>query len=113
MMMFSLLINVAVLIPVCLGLVTHAQWTLAAYGPPTPARAILLAVYVSILAVSCLLLWLRDPKLVAALLMVQIIYKVITPFTVGGLRNPVVVSNLVIAAVHMGTLAVLWRRVTA
>jgi hypothetical protein len=43
----------------------------------------------------------------AALLSVQIIYKVLTPFTVGTFKNPVVVSNLLIAALHAWTLRIL------
>lgn len=113
MMTASLLLNIAVLTPVTWGLVTHATWTLAAYGVATPARGILVSVYGVILLASCLLLWLRDPKLVAGLLAVQVAYKVTTPFTVGDVRNPVVLSNLAIAAVHLCTLVVLSRRLAA
>ena len=49
------------------------------------------------------------PMMVAALLMVQIIYKLITPFAVGNLSNPVVVSNLAIAAFHSVTLWSIWK----
>ncbi len=49
------------------------------------------------------------PMMVAALLMVQIVYKVITPFAVGSFSNPVVVSNLAIAAFHSITLWSIWR----
>ena len=35
--------------------------------------------------------------------------KVTTPFTVGTLRNPVVLSNLLIAAVHTVTVGLIWR----
>lgn len=41
--------------------------------------------------------------------MVQILYKLTTPVTVGTLQNPVVVSNLGIAIFHTLTLAVIWR----
>jgi hypothetical protein len=47
--------------------------------------------------------------MVAALLLVQVIYKLTTPFTVGSFTNPVVLSNLAIAAFHSGTLAVIWN----
>jgi hypothetical protein len=40
---------------------------------------------------------------------VQILYKVTTPFTVGSFANPVVVSNLAIAAFHSLTLWSIWR----
>ncbi len=104
----SLLLNIAVLIPVCAGLIRGAEWVGPAYGSPTEARGILLAVYLSIAFVSALLLVLRDPEWVAALLLVQVTYKLMTPFTVGTLKNPVVVSNLAISAVHCATLAVIW-----
>ena len=49
------------------------------------------------------------PLMVAALLSVQIIYKLITPFAVGNFSNPVVVSNLAIAAFHSITLWSIWK----
>jgi hypothetical protein len=109
MVVLSLLINVAVLLPVCAGLLTDASWTASTYGEGTPARAILLSIYLAIGLVSVLLLVHREPKAVAALLLVQVLYKVITPLTVGTLANMVVVSNLVIAGFHTATLMCLWR----
>jgi len=109
MVVLSLLINVAVLLPVCAGLLTDASWAVSAYGEGTPARAILLSIYLAIGLVSALLLVRRDPKAVAALLLVQVLYKVTTPLTVRTLAHPVVVSNLVIAGFHAATLMCLWR----
>jgi len=109
MVVLSLLINVAVLLPVCASLLTDASWTTSAYGEATPARAILLSIYLAIGLVSVLLLFQREPKAVAALLLVQVLYKVTTPLTVGTLANPVVVSNLVVAGFHTATLMCLWR----
>ena len=109
MVVLSLLINVVVLLPVCAGLLTDAPWATSVYGEGTPARAILLSIYLAIGLVSVLLLVHREPKAVAALLLVQVLYKVITPLTVGTLANPVVVSNLVIAGFHTATLMCLWR----
>ena len=57
---------------------------------------------------SVLLLIRRVPKAVAALLLVQVLYKVTTPLTVGTVTNPVVVSNLIVAAIHTATLVCLW-----
>jgi hypothetical protein len=105
----SLGINIFVLVPVCFGLITKADWTLSAYGPDTAARGILLSVYVAILLCSIGLLTKPVPLIVAALLFVQIIYKVTTPFTVGSFANPVVMSNLAIAAFHSITLWSIWR----
>jgi hypothetical protein len=108
MVLLSLLLNVAVLVPVCAGLVWNAPWTRSVYGEDTPARRILLSVYLAIGLVSVLLLVRRDPTAVAALLAVQVVYKLTSPLTVGTLANPVVVSNLGIAAFHATTLASLW-----
>jgi hypothetical protein len=105
----SLGLNIFVLVPVCLGLLNKADWTLAAYGPDAPARGILLSVYLAILAVSVGLLFKPVPAMVAALLLVQILYKFSTPFTVGSFANPVVTANLAIAAFHSVTVWVIWR----
>ncbi|MEJ8562759.1 hypothetical protein QTO30_17095 [Yoonia sp. GPGPB17] len=106
----SMLINLAVL-----GLVVPAIWRntpamVLAYGPPTPARDIVLAFYVAIFTVSVVVLGAvasgQDWAGAAALtvLPVQIAYKALSAFTVGP-RNPVVQANLVIAAFHAITLA--------
>ena len=105
----SLALNVLALVPVCLGLLTKAGWTLSAYGPDSAARAILLSVYLAILLCSAGLLAKPIPTMVAALLMVQIVYKLISPFAVGNFSNPVVVSNLAIAAFHSVTIWSIWR----
>jgi hypothetical protein len=108
MIVLSLLVNVVVLVPVCAGLLANTSWTTSVYGEATPARAILLSVYMAIGLCSVLLLIRREPKTVAALLLVQVFYKVTTPLTVGAITNPVVVSNLLVAVVHTATLVCLW-----
>jgi hypothetical protein len=105
----SLGLNIFVLVPVCLGLLNKADWTHAAYGADSAARGILLSVYLAILATSAGLLFKPVPAMVAALLLVQIIYKLTTPFTVGTTTNPVVMSNLAIAAFHCITIWAIWR----
>jgi hypothetical protein len=96
----SLLLNIIVLIPVCYGLLSNANGTQVSFGNPTPARSILLSVYIAILLCSIILLVKPDPKMILALLCVQIIYKFTTPFTVGTFTNPVVISNILIAIFH-------------
>jgi uncharacterized membrane-anchored protein YitT (DUF2179 family) len=96
----SLILNILVLIPVCSGLLFKAKWTSRSYGIETPARGILLAIYAAILIVSAVLLYSFDPKMVMALLLVQIVYKLVSPITVGTLKNPVIISNLFIAVFH-------------
>lgn len=103
MIILSLALNILVLVPVCFSLLTSAGWTQATYGPPSPARGILLSIYLAILVGSAALLFKPVPAMVAALLIVQIVYKITTPFTVGTLGNPVVISNLLIAAFHSVT----------
>lgn len=110
MILASLLTNVLVLIPVCLGLLMNAAWIADGYGAATAARGILLSIYGAILIVSLGLLFRRDPVLVAPLLLVQVIYKFTTPFTVGSFTNPVVLSNLAIATLHLMTLVLIYRQ---
>ena len=84
------------------------------YGPDSPARGILLSVYLAILVVSIwLLIFKRDPMLVAPLLLVQVIYKLTTPFTVGSFSNPVVISNIFIAGLHLITLRLIVKKVNS
>lgn len=104
MVRVSLGLNIAVLVPVCAVLILDVTPFVDAWGPATPARGIMLSMYVSILILSVGLWKQRNPMLVAPLLAMQICYKVTTPITVGSITNPVVISNLVIAIVHGVTL---------
>lgn len=117
MIFVSLILNIVVLLPVCASLIWHAGWTKEAYGDPTPARGIMLSIYLSILAISVALaialITAPSDKLTSmaiALFVVQILYKLTTPVTVRSVRNPVVISNLLIAAVHIVTVNVLWSQ---
>ena len=56
LIVLSLLLNIAVLVPVCVGLITDANWSQVGYGEMTTARSILLSIYLSILLASCLFL---------------------------------------------------------
>jgi hypothetical protein len=112
----SLTLNLAVLVPVLVALRTDRPWVAAAYGERTPSRDILFAIYAAILLVSGALLasWFLgfDRAFVEAatiaLLGVQVVYKVGTAVTVEqAFRNPVVLSNLGIAVVHGATIATL------
>lgn len=109
MLAVSLSLNIVVLVPVLAVLVANGRAAQNAWGDDTAARRILAAIYAAILLASVFLLGahLLDHKVLAwaqALLGVQVVYKLLTaPFV--GLRNPVVISNLGIAAVHMVTLA--------
>ncbi len=101
----SLILNIAVLVPIVVLMVVKSPLVDTAWGSFTAARGILLSIYFAILVASIVLLLLPVTAFIAALLSVQVIYKVTTPFTVGTFRNPVVISNLVISAVHIVTLS--------
>jgi hypothetical protein len=103
----SLTLNVLVLVPVVFGMARDAEWARRSYGERTAARGILLSIYVAILFASAAMLVRANESAVATLLALQVAYKLTTPFTVGTVRNPVVLSNLAIAAFHLVTL---WTR---
>ena len=109
MILASLLLNVFVLIPVCFSLMTNQPWAVEMLGAFTPARGFLLSLWGTILVVSLGLLFKREPMLVAPLFLLQIIYKLTTPFTVGSFTNPVVISNVAIALFHLITLSLIIR----
>ena len=105
MIYISLGLNVLVLIPIVVLMARKSPIVDQTWGNFTAARGILMSIYLSILVVSVFLLFTPAPAFVAALLLVQVVYKLTTPFTVGKLSHPVVISNLVISAVHIATLA--------
>ena len=96
----SLILNILVLIPVCTSLLLKFSWVNDSFGIESPARGILLSIYLAILIFSAVLLFKFDPKFAMALLLVQVVYKVLSPIMVGTLTNPVIISNLFIAAFH-------------
>lgn len=103
-LLVALWLNIVVLVPVVASLAVGAKWTVRAFGQVTPARGILMAQYLAILAASILfLLWPLEPGIIT-LLALQIAYKVLSAFTVRVLTNPVVISNLLIAAIQTGLL---------
>jgi hypothetical protein len=100
----SLILNTVVLVPIVVLMAAKTKLVDDTWGPFTAARGILWSIYFAILVASIALLFLPIPAFVAALLSVQVIYKITTPFTVGRMGHPVVISNLVISAVHIVTL---------
>lgn len=109
LMYTSLTVNIAVLLPIVILMGMRAKVIDGAWGPLTPARGILFSIYFSILATSVFLLIFPVPAMALALLFVQVLYKVTTPFTVG-LKNPVVISNLLISVLHIITISVLFTQ---
>jgi hypothetical protein len=72
-------------------------------GEFNAARGILLAMYATILLGSIYLLINPNNQFAIALLLMQIVYKLLTPFTLKTLKHPFVISNVLIAAVHIWT----------
>ena len=107
MLTLSLLLNILILIPICYLMLTNNVRMVETLGEFNPARGILLAMYATILFGSIYLLIFPDIKFTTALLLVQIVYKLLTPFTVKTLKHPFVLSNLFIAIVHIVTLQTL------
>ncbi|MEN9957045.1 MAG: hypothetical protein RIR46_653 [Actinomycetota bacterium] len=107
----SLALNVAVLLPIVTLMLLKSPIADKPWGYFTPARGILMSIYFSILLVSVFLLFVPVPAFVFALLVVQVIYKVTTPFTVGSFSNEVVISNLAISVVHVVTLFAIFNQV--
>lgn len=108
MIKLSLVLNVVILIPVCAGLLNGAPWVQSAFGADTPARSILMSVYMALLITSVGFLLFPNPNAVAVLLFVQVLYKAITPFAVGSWGHPVVLTNLFVIAIHTLTLMLIW-----
>ena len=100
----SLILNIAVLIPVCYFMLTNNFRMVKTMGEFTPSRGILLAIYTTILLASILLIFYTDVKLAFALFFMQIVYKLLSPFTVKTLKHPFVVSNIFIAIFHLVTI---------
>ena len=103
MLTISLLLNILVLIPICYLMLTNNVRMVQTLGEFNPARGILLAIYMTILIASIGLLIFPDTKFSIALLLMQIVYKLLTPFTVKTLKHPFVISNVLIAIVHIVT----------
>lgn len=100
----SLILNIAVLIPVCYFILTNNFRMVKTMGEFSPSRGILLAIYTTILFASILLLFFTDVKLAFALFFMQIVYKLLSPFTVKTLKHPFVISNIFIAIFHLVTI---------
>ena len=110
MLILSLIVNVAVLVPVLWGLLSGSPGSEAAFGPDAAARRILVCVYLAIAALSAVLLtWpAARTALGPGLLAVQVGYKLATVVALGP-AHPVALANLAIAALHATTLAVIFR----
>ena len=110
---FSHLVNVIVVTIIPYLIWRNRPEMTAVYGPDSPARRILVCLYGTIALASAAALVAQFgagvPEISRSIALVmfplQIVYKVATVFAVG-LRNPVVVSNVIIAALHGVSLGV-------
>jgi hypothetical protein len=100
----SLYLNIAVLIPVCFGILSGQEFVSRGWGMAQPSLYLLLSIYCTIFIASFYLLIRPNLYLIFSLLSMQVIYKMLSPIFVGSLQNPVVISNLAIAAVHLVSL---------
>lgn len=107
----SLIVNIVVLVPILVLMIIKSPLVDHAWGSFTASRGILMSIYFAILVASVVLLIMPVAAFIAALLSVQVIYKVTTPVTVRSLKNPVVISNLVIATLHIFTVVSLFNSV--
>lgn len=103
----SLIVNIVVLIPIVFGMFVGSPIIDRVWGEFTESRGILSAIYFALLVLSLGLLARPIPVFVVPLLATQVIYKLTTLFTVG-LSNPIVLSNLAIAILHIITLWVIY-----
>jgi hypothetical protein len=111
---FSLAVNIFVLVPVVSVLLLNIPQAEIGFGPVTDSRLILSSIYMAIAIVSAGLIVMHLKRLSWAMPMsvglfaVQITYKLIT-IPMVGLSNPVVITNLIVVAVQVLALSALWR----
>lgn len=109
----SLAINVVVagFWGVVLGFFPRWHFRVWPYGEDAPGSRILSSLYLAIAAFS--LYALTDPHRLSSiglfLFPFQIVYKVLSAITVRDMRNPVVLSNLLIVVIHSISLCWLWK----
>jgi hypothetical protein len=107
----SHIVNVLVAGTVAVLLLRNTPRMSAVYGEVTPARSILASIYLAIAATSVVALAFPQYSIVIATVLfpLQIFYKILTIFTVGNVTHPVVVSNILISALHITSLLILFK----
>jgi hypothetical protein len=115
MLVLSHVLNLAILIPLIWAFALRPAQMDPAFGPDSDARSILFCLYgtIALVSVVCLVLLAANMQATAlnismTLFAMQIAYKLAT-VPVVGLQSPVVMTNLVVVAVHTATLIFLWR----
>jgi hypothetical protein len=100
----SLFLNIAVLTPVCFAIISGHRLVAHSWGAAQPSLYLLVSIYCTILIASLYLLIKPNIYLIFSLLMMQVFYKFLSPVLVGSVHNPVVLSNVVIATIHLFSL---------
>lgn len=100
MITIALILNIIVLTPFCFLILVNNSRIEKVLGSLTPARSILLAIYITILISSLLLVIFPNKTLIFGLLSMQIFYKLLATLTVRDFKNPVIISNVIIAIFH-------------
>lgn len=114
MINLSYMLNILILFPVLFGLILRPDAMIPAFGGDTDARRILTCLYATIALASFAGLSLMllgqtalATQLGVTLFALQIVYKLLT-FPIVGLQSPVVITNLLVVAVHTVTLLTIW-----
>lgn len=107
MLQISLALNSAIVFPVSYGmLVSKSKGMELVMGPDTQARRILASVYMAVGVISLKALSMEKDtsvKLAVPLFWFQIVYKTMSAVVCKSF-NPVIVTNQIVAAVHLCTL---------
>jgi hypothetical protein len=115
MLTLSFIVNLIVLVPLLAGFALAPARMDGVFGAQTDARLILVCLYATIALASLAGLGLLAAgqtavaiQLGATLFALQVAYKLMTVPMVG-LHSPVVITHLLVVAVHLATLWTLWR----
>ena len=108
MWVISCILNVMLFSFICVGFYKNARWVRGMFGPPSPARSALSAVYAAALIFSLFLMIGVFPTFAVPLLMSQVVTIIAVPITYRTVRHPVVVTYLLLGMVHSMTIVQLW-----
>lgn len=108
MWVVSCILNVALFAFICFGFYKNTRWVRGLFGPPSPARSALSAIYAAALLFSLVLLTGMFPTFAVPLLLFQVATILAVPVTYRTVRHPVVVTYLFLAIIHTITIVQLW-----
>lgn len=108
MWLVSCAFNVLLFLLICIGMQVNAGWIRVSFGQPSLARSALFSMYAVGLIFSILMLLRFFPTFAVPLLIFNISFAIVVPFTYWNIRHPIIVTHLVLAAVHCVTVYQLW-----